>query len=170
MTSTHNESNHGSPQAERPSVWPAQQKIETFMRDPTVLITDFQDTESYHPGLVRRILELEQDPAFSHGPVFGGRKIMHVDRWGCPEADLIHARALEFFRRITNKAEPEVDLCWASISRAGDYLGPHSHTRRWAVSCTRCNRAIRTRSDRCWASCRSSIRASRVSVPMRRAV
>lgn len=127
MTTT-NDRAAGSPAGSGP-VWPANQKIETFMRDPTVLVTDFDDTGDYHPGLIQRILELENDPEFSQGPLFGGRKILHVDRWNCPEADLVHARALDLFRRICNKPNPEVDLCWASVSRAGDYLGPHSHTR-----------------------------------------
>lgn len=112
-----------------PPRWPADQKLEVFMRDPTVVITDFADHEAYHPRLIEGILRMEQDSRITHRPSEGGSKVLHVHRWGFPEADLIHARALELFRQITGKQNPEVDLCWANISRAGDYLGPHSHTR-----------------------------------------
>ncbi len=110
-------------------VWPPDQKLETCIRDPTVLITDFNDIGSYHPGLIRRILELEHDPELSHRPIFGGRKVSDIPKWNCPEADFIHARALAFYRKITNQPNLVVDQCWASISRSGDYLGPHSHLR-----------------------------------------
>jgi Putative 2OG-Fe(II) oxygenase len=57
----------------------------------------------------------------------GGRKIRDVPRWGISAADLVHARAKAFFSLASGNPKPTVDACWASISRHGDYLSPHSH-------------------------------------------
>jgi hypothetical protein len=60
----------------------------------------------------------------------GGSKVRNIESWGTPEANLIHARAIEFFSIAVDKKPSEVklDVCWASISRKYEYLSPHSHT------------------------------------------
>jgi hypothetical protein len=111
-------------------VWPAGQKIETLVREPTILVTTFTDTADYHPALSEGILGQEGHPGYSHRLTMGGTKIKHLERWGLPAADLIHRRALTFFTQATGNPNPLiVDLVWANVSRQHEYLGPHSHTR-----------------------------------------
>ncbi len=114
-------------------VWPAGQSIQT-LKHPTILATRFTDTELYHPRLTARILELAQRPRSSRQYFrgAGGTKVHHIDRWNCSEANLIHARALEFFRRALPRDQAVADLCWANVYRGGEYCMPHSHLRSMA--------------------------------------
>ncbi len=113
--------------------WPEQQLIERW-REKSVVMTHFQDTEAYHPALIRRVLELEKDPALSEewNRLQGGVKVYHLDRWDCPEADLIQARALTLFKRVFNTDEAFLDIGWATVYRKGDHCMPHSHFRTMA--------------------------------------
>lgn len=113
--------------------WPSDQKVERWQDSP-VFVARFRDTGTYHGGLVERILELEQDPeltkTWDRGA--GSAKVYNVDQWACAEADLVHARALAFFKKVFRTDEVFVDLSWATIYRNGDGCVPHSHLRTLA--------------------------------------
>lgn len=103
-------------------------------RERSVLVVRFADIARYHRALVAAVLSREADPAFAKhwAAGAGGAKIYHLERWGCPVADLIHARALTLFRKATGCAEPAVDISWASLYRHGEFCMPHSHLRALA--------------------------------------
>ncbi len=112
------------------AAWPAGQKIERWA-EPSVVLTTFEDTQDYHPALIEHILGMAADEAQAerwNGTV-GGAKVYHLERWGMPEADLIHARALELFRRVIGCDEAVPDLTWSTVYRRGDHCMPHSHVR-----------------------------------------
>jgi hypothetical protein len=113
-------------------LWPEGQAFDTL--DGVLHSTRFTDTDLYHPGLKRVILEKEQQASSvkRYGRSAGGTKLHHFDRWGCPEATLIHERALEFFRRALKRATAVADVAWANVYRGGDYSMPHSHLRATA--------------------------------------
>ncbi len=114
-------------------VWPQSQTINRW-HEESVFLTQFEDKAAYHPALIRRILELERDPELSAewDRLQGGAKVYHLDRWNCPEAELIQARALAFFKMAFTTDEAHLDLSWATIYRDGDYCMPHSHFRTLA--------------------------------------
>jgi hypothetical protein len=110
-------------------IWPEGHTFDTL--DGILHFTQFTDTDLYHPGLKRAILEREQQPSVTkrYGRGGGGNKVYRFDRWGCAEATLIHERALEFFRRALKRTTAVADNLWANVSRDGDYCKPHSHHR-----------------------------------------
>jgi hypothetical protein len=114
-------------------VWPKNTAIQEW-NDPNVMVAVFDDIGRYHRALRDRVLALEQDPNL--GKAFSGyagsAKVYHVHQWGCPEADLIHRRAIELFKRVLRTDRAAVDLSWANIYRSGDYCMPHSHVRATA--------------------------------------
>jgi len=112
------------------TVWPGQQKI-TRLPGSLVLMTRFEDAPQFHPELVRTMLELEQQARFTADYARGGCgvKIFHLDRWQCPEADLVHRRALAFFSKVFRSDTAVADVSMANIFRNGDYCMPHSHIR-----------------------------------------
>lgn len=114
-------------------VWPRTQTISRWQAE-SVFLAQFDDMTAYHPGLIRRVLELERDPelAAEWNRLQGGAKVYHLERWNCPEADLIQARALAFFKTVFNTKQAHLDLSWATIYRDGDYCMPHSHVRTLA--------------------------------------
>jgi hypothetical protein len=109
------------------SVWPAGQEVFFFSEQPRMLETHFSDADVYQQRLIERILELEQDPEFTHRMHIGGSKIRDVHRWGIPEADLVYSRAAAFHSLLTGNPNPVVELSWANVSRHGEWLSPHSH-------------------------------------------
>lgn len=111
-------------------VWPADQRVRTAIH-PEILITFFADAETIRAGLVARIHELERDRRFASGhvPAYGGTKVYHLDRWDCPEAELLDARALAFSQHLLKSDSAVIDLSWANVYRNGDYSLPHSHER-----------------------------------------
>jgi len=116
------------------TIWPPEQSWLTLPGSPPVLLAHFADHAAYHPGLTARIMALLDDRALAkhYARVASGTKIHHLERWNCPEADLVHARAQEFFRRALRSATASVDLSWATVYRTGDYTAPHSHLRAQA--------------------------------------
>lgn len=111
------------------AIWPEgqDQKVNRLCPEPTVLHTVFEDHDKYNPRLVERLLELEKDPDFTHRMQIGGSKIRHVHEWGIPEADLLNARAINFFARAVGSEDVVMQLSWASITRKNEYLSIHSH-------------------------------------------
>ena len=114
-------------------LWPGTVEIQDWV-EPNIKIALFDDTLAYHPALVERTLTLESDPVLARpfpGYV-GSAKVYHLERWNCPEAELIHRRAIEMFKRVLGTRDAAVDLSWANIYREGDYCLPHSHWRATA--------------------------------------
>ena len=113
-------------------VWPDGQTFDTL--DDVLHSTLFTDTDLYHPGLKRAILEKVQQASGTkrHGRWACGTKVHHPERWGCPEATLLYERVLEFFRRALKCSSAVLDHGWANVYRDGDYCMPHSHTRATA--------------------------------------
>ncbi len=111
-------------------VWPKQQLLYS-LGSPKLIKTSFADIDVYHPGLMKRIQELAAEPAppIGTGKFVCGRKIHDPECWKCPEAELISARAMALFRRITNSPTADVDNSWATIYESGDFCLPHSHLR-----------------------------------------
>ncbi len=114
----------------RLAVWPDGQEIKP-RGDRYIFGTRFADIDAYHRRLREHILGLENDTTHSRWLFRGGcgRKVHDIDRWGCPEADLIHARARALFCRALGVEQSVVDSCWANITQPGDYCMPHSHSR-----------------------------------------
>lgn len=112
-------------------VWPEGQRYLARGEEVQILRTDFADTADYHPGLIAWVLDFAAKPenAQQYGRSLGGTKLYHLDRWDCPEARLLNARALSFFRRALNTAQAVIDIAWVNVYRRGDYIVPHSHTR-----------------------------------------
>jgi len=112
-------------------IWPEGQRYMARGEQVQILRTDFADTAHYHPGLIEYVLKMAAEPehAKQYGRSLGGIKLYHLDRWDCPEARLLNARALSFFRRALNTREGSVDIAWVNVYRRGDYIVPHSHTR-----------------------------------------
>ena len=110
--------------------WPAEQSIERWV-EQSVVLTTFRDTGDYHPGLKRwiekEVAALDQETCWN-GTV-GGAKLYHLDQWDCPEAQIIHRRAEELFKRVMDSDQAVVDLSWCTYYRKGDYCMPHSHMR-----------------------------------------
>lgn len=110
-------------------VWPKNLDVIRLNDYPPMFYTTFKDFEDIKAPLVQRALELEKDPAFTHRMVIGGSKVARVHDWGIPEANLLHARALEFFCKGVDNPNVKINACWASISRKHEYLSPHAHHR-----------------------------------------
>ncbi len=114
-------------------IWPNDVAVQDWV-EPNVKIAVFNDTAAFHSRLVERTLALESDPALAKPfPGYAGSaKVYHLERWDCPEAELIHRRAIELFKRSLGTQNAAVDLSWANIYREGDYCLPHSHVRATA--------------------------------------
>jgi hypothetical protein len=115
------------------AVWPQEQAL-ARLDEPTIAVTQFADASRFHPGLIAKILELEKGSAFrgERFPGGCGVKIRDIARWGHEGANLVHARAMELFKRVTGQKTAVVDDCWASIYSTGDDCMPHSHLRAMA--------------------------------------
>jgi hypothetical protein len=114
-------------------VWPKDCQSE-ICGDPTIHRITFTDTREYHPRLVAKILELEENHRLRKRDFRGacGTKIHHLEKWTSTEAELITARAKALFRKVLECEHSVVDLSWANVYRAGDYCLPHSHLRSTA--------------------------------------
>ena len=109
-------------------VWPNDLDVIRINDVPPIFYTRFKDLGQYHKPLIKRILELEKDPSFTHRMDIGGSKVARIQDWGIPEAELIHARAVSFFSQGVDNPNPKIGHCWASVSRKNEYLSPHAHT------------------------------------------
>ena len=114
-------------------VWPASQEAES-RGDPTIFVTHFDDIDEFHPRLVAKILEFEEQQRLRKRYFRGacGTKVHHIEKWGFSEADLINARAIALFKNVLNYKQAAVDLSWVNIYRSSDYCMPHSHVRSTA--------------------------------------
>ncbi|MBD3609231.1 MAG: hypothetical protein HUJ30_01650 [Gammaproteobacteria bacterium] len=110
------------------TVWPENLHVQNVVDSPSIFITWFDDTQKYHDKLINKALELEQDKSWAHRMPIGGSKIRDLEEWGMQEADLLTARATEFFARATGRSDVLVTQSWANISRYSEYLTAHSHT------------------------------------------
>ncbi len=114
---------------ERP-VWPGDQVVHQV--DSTIARTHFDDMEVLNAGLVDYLVRCEREKnATTPKDSFcvGGTKIYHVDAWPVPGARLLDQRAQAMFREVVGQPTSAVDLSWANVYRAGDYIVPHNHRR-----------------------------------------
>ncbi|HET6592761.1 MAG TPA: putative 2OG-Fe(II) oxygenase [Thermohalobaculum sp.] len=116
-------------------VWPEGQQIQKWF-NTKVLVTEFADHQHYAAELTNLILKRASDPELGQKYTpelgIGDAKVYDMHKWPGPEAALIHARAVAFFRRALGGRPAVVDLSWASVYRSGDYCMPHSHPRTMA--------------------------------------
>lgn len=100
------------PGAQRLAVWAADQEITALDEQRTVLRTRFRDSDDYHPGLTAKILELAARPesAAQRARSMGGTKLYGLHEWDSPDAELIDARAVAFFKRALGQEEASLDL------------------------------------------------------------
>jgi hypothetical protein len=110
--------------------WPDQQGIATWA-GTQIMVTRFDDHDDYSPALRKTTIERSKDRNLSHH--FGASdpenavKVYDVEKWATPESDLINARALEMFLRVSQKSEAIVDASWASVYSDRNFVLPHSH-------------------------------------------
>jgi len=114
-------------------VWPSAQPI-LPVGDPMIGLTHFTDTEHYHPALRETILRLERTSSHKEQLPRGscGTKVHHIEKWSCPAAQHLHARAIEMFKRMLKTDKTYVDASWGNVYRTNDYCIPHSHIRAQA--------------------------------------
>ena len=114
-------------------VWPKDSKAEVC-GDPTIRKITFTDIQEYHPRLIAKILELEENQRlrkrYFRGA--GGTKIHDLGKWVSSEAELITARAKALFMQVLECDQAVLDISWANVYRTGDYCMPHSHLRSTA--------------------------------------
>jgi hypothetical protein len=100
--------------------------------DTSIRRTQFDDHATLHDDLVRITLKRENEEwgeELAPSRSLGGRKVHHLDTWGSPAVDLIHARAIALFKQAVGSATAAVDLSWANVYRQHDYISPHAHRR-----------------------------------------
>lgn len=113
-------------------VWPSGQAIAT-RGHASIKSTRFADHASYHPQLIdwmRTTAAAGKVEQLFTGAC--GLKIRNIQDWPLPEAHLIHARALELYRRVTGHGQAITDTSWGNVLQSGDYCFPHSHLRAQA--------------------------------------
>lgn len=110
--------------------WPAGQQWRR-QRDAELTLTRFADSEDYRPALAAAILQRAKGSRFARHYIraFGGTKVDHIAEWEVPEADLVEARACEFYRRVHGVGDLLVLESWANVYQRADYSMPHSHPR-----------------------------------------
>jgi Putative 2OG-Fe(II) oxygenase len=113
------------------NVWPKEQRLQTRGGDRTLMMTRFEDAESYHPALIARVLELAAGSPFTRQYIraFGGVKVERPAAWSSPEAALVDARAAAMLREALGISGAQPFESWANVYRRGDYSMPHSHPR-----------------------------------------
>ncbi|MHB8534669.1 MAG: putative 2OG-Fe(II) oxygenase [Sulfuricaulis sp.] len=114
-------------------VWPKGRSTE-ICGDPTIRKVSFTDIQEYHPRLIAKLLEFEENHRLrrrgSRGD--GGTSIQHLEKWVSSEVELITARAKALFMRVLECDQAVVDLSWANVYRTGDYCMARSHVRSTA--------------------------------------
>ena len=112
-------------------VWPSDQRLMARDGGNTIFRTVFSDTGAYHAALAAHILGLaaQPDKAGQYSRSLGGTKLYDVQDWTLPEARLLNARALAFYRAALGRTGGVIDIGWANVYGRGDYIVPHSHTR-----------------------------------------
>ncbi len=111
-------------------VWPRDQQVSAV--DAGIWSTRFTDTETCHPVLIRRILEVEARLRRESPPptrCLGGQKIRDLQTWNSPEFELINARAKAMFKHALGVRTAVPDACWVNVYRQWESLGAHSHRR-----------------------------------------
>lgn len=113
------------------NVWPQGQRLQSRAGDRTLIATRFEDTETYHPALIARVLELAGGSPLTRQYIraFGGVKVERPAAWNSAEAALVGARAAALLREGMGISGIEPFESWANVYRRGDYSMPHSHPR-----------------------------------------
>lgn len=109
------------------AVWP-EHEVLYLSKNPSMFMIHWKDMDAFNEKIAERMLELEAENKLTHQLQNAGSKIRDIHKWGIPEAELVHERAMEFFAQATSMTHPTVDVAWGNISRHNQYLGAHSHT------------------------------------------
>lgn len=114
-------------------IWPKDREME-ICGDPAIRKITFTDIQEYHPRLIAKILEFEENQRLRKRNFrgAGGTRIQDLGKWISSEAELITARAMAMFKQVLECDQAVVDLSWANVYRSGDYCMPHSHLRSTA--------------------------------------
>ena len=104
-------------------VWPNRQVITPI--EFSICWTLFDDHSTLHDDLVRVALMRKSDEwgdkrAPSHS--LDRCKIHHLDTWGSPAVDPIHAREIALFKQAVGSTPAAVDLIWANVYRQHDCI------------------------------------------------
>ncbi len=110
--------------------WPEGQRIVTPDHARSYLLAHFDDHAAYAPPLIALLSDLAGRPPWreQYGRHLGGTKLYHPAEWPGGAGAFLNARALAFYRRATGRSDGFIQLAWANLYRAGDYIVPHSHT------------------------------------------
>lgn len=114
-----------------PDPWPAGQRLAAPDQAKSFLTTLFADHAAYGAALARLLIALSGQEPFrqQYGRHLGGTKLYHPETWDNLLGPFMNARALAFHRAATRREDGVIELGWANVYRAGDYIVPHSHTR-----------------------------------------
>ena len=109
-------------------IWPNDQNIQS-RGDKVIYMTRFADSGEIHPSLIDKMSRFYDDPSAKRlcSVSSAGTKIHGIGEWGFPEADLINARAIEFYKRIYGHPQGFVHISWGNFTRQGEYSMPHTH-------------------------------------------
>ena len=114
-------------------VWPDQMEIARYP-DGFAMIAN-PDIDAVKASLVETILErdaIQRIETPRNSLAEGGQKVRDLDKLGSPVFELLNARALALFKRVTGAPTAVVDDCWANVVRDGEWTIPHSHKRSTA--------------------------------------
>lgn len=114
-------------------LWPGDLPVKVGKSSAYIRV-DFPDAEPVNQALRAYLFARAEEPetAKQYGQSLGGTKVYDVAGWPETAAQLIDARAKQFYRLALKSETAFVDLSWANLYRAGDYLVPHSHIRAQA--------------------------------------
>lgn len=111
-------------------VWPA--GVRFIHLDPMLCIVHFPDNDIIRKIAKPKLLEAAAQFRANNPDRWiggGGAKVRDIADWPCRAMGLLHERAREAFRRLTNSKQAFIDDTWASVYDKGEYIGPHSHRR-----------------------------------------
>lgn len=110
--------------------WPEGQRVVAPDAERSYLVTHFDDHAAYAPELVLLLTDMAGRSPWreQYGRHLGGTKLYHPESWHSRWGGFLNERALAFYRRVSGREDGYVQLAWANLYRAGDWIVPHSHT------------------------------------------
>ncbi|MDF1748066.1 MAG: putative 2OG-Fe(II) oxygenase [Alphaproteobacteria bacterium] len=111
-------------------IWPKGVRIHNM--DPMVYFVVFPDNDLIRSVAGPKLLAGEEAFRKAEGDRWvgaGGAKVRDIGSWPCPAMMLLHERAKLAFKMVTRSKTAEIDDCWASVYRKGEFIGPHAHRR-----------------------------------------
>ena len=111
-------------------IWPKGVRIQNM--DPMAYFAVIPDNDLIRSVAGPKLLAGEEAFRKAEGDRWvgaGGAKVRDIGSWPCPAMRLLHERAKLAFKMITQAKTAEIDDCWASVYRKGEFIGPHAHRR-----------------------------------------